>query len=203
MRPHTVGSADEALETLRRAHYDLAVIDVMMPGRDGLWLATQMRRDHPHTAVVMSTAAMPRRFPVLPHRTVGRRLLDQAVSTRSVSRWRSIAAACGGDTRSRTSSGTRAYRTSCISAATTFASCVRRRADQGGSGKECVHELVAECLADTARPLRTCCALRAVRRPPDESRSRSSIAALEAAALFRDIGKIAVPTALLTKPSPR
>lgn len=68
MRPHTVGSADEALETLSRAHYDLAVIDVMMPGRDGLWLATQMRRDHPHTAVVISTGT-PRRFPALPHRS--------------------------------------------------------------------------------------------------------------------------------------
>src|SRR5205807_8733774 len=37
-------------------HYDLAVIDVMMPGHDGLWLATQLQRDHPHTAVVIATA---------------------------------------------------------------------------------------------------------------------------------------------------
>src|SRR5262245_44531036 len=56
MQPHTAASADEALETLRHAHYDLAVIDVMMPGHDGLWLATQVQRDHPHTAVVIATA---------------------------------------------------------------------------------------------------------------------------------------------------
>ena len=34
---------------------DIAIIDVMMPGHDGLWLATRLRRDHPHTAVVIAT----------------------------------------------------------------------------------------------------------------------------------------------------
>lgn len=53
---HTATNADEALVTLGTAHYDLAVIDVMMPGRDGLWLADQMQRHHPHTAVVIATA---------------------------------------------------------------------------------------------------------------------------------------------------
>src|SRR4029077_6361566 len=56
MRPQTAANAEEALATLRNAHYDLAVIDVQMPGRNGLWLAAEMRRDHPHTAVVISTA---------------------------------------------------------------------------------------------------------------------------------------------------
>ena len=56
LRPKTAASADEALEALREQHCDLAVIDVMMPGHDGLWLATQLQRDHPHTAVVIATA---------------------------------------------------------------------------------------------------------------------------------------------------
>ncbi len=55
MDPHTAADAQEALDTLRTAHYDLAVIDVMMPGRDGLWLATQLQRDHPQVAVVIAT----------------------------------------------------------------------------------------------------------------------------------------------------
>ena len=55
LQARTASSADEALVTLRHAHYDLAVIDVMMPGHDGLWLANEMRRDHPHTAVVIAT----------------------------------------------------------------------------------------------------------------------------------------------------
>src|SRR3954447_15881666 len=49
LRPQTAGSAAEALATLRTQHYDLAVIDVMMPGHDGLWLADEMQREHPHT----------------------------------------------------------------------------------------------------------------------------------------------------------
>jgi len=56
LRPHTAANAEEALDTLRTTHYDLAVIDVMMPGHDGLWLASQMQRDHPNTAVVIATA---------------------------------------------------------------------------------------------------------------------------------------------------
>jgi len=56
MRPQTAASADAALATLRTQHFDLAFVDVMMPGHDGLWLAAEMRRDHPGTAVVIATA---------------------------------------------------------------------------------------------------------------------------------------------------
>lgn len=56
LRPQTAANADEALATLRVHHYDLAVIDVMMPGHDGLWLAGEMQREHPHTALIMATA---------------------------------------------------------------------------------------------------------------------------------------------------
>ena len=56
LRPQTAANADEALASLRRQHCDLAVIDVMMPGHDGLWLAGEMQREHPHTAVIVATA---------------------------------------------------------------------------------------------------------------------------------------------------
>src|ERR1700722_10683397 len=55
LRSRTAASADEALATLHTQRYDLAVIDVMMPGRDGLWLAGELRRLHPDTAVVIAT----------------------------------------------------------------------------------------------------------------------------------------------------
>ena len=56
LRPQTASTAEEALASLRLRHYDLAVIDVMMPGHDGLWLAGEIQREHPHTAVIVATA---------------------------------------------------------------------------------------------------------------------------------------------------
>lgn len=56
LEARTAGSTDEALERLQNTHYDLAVVDVRMPGRDGLWLADTLRREHPGTAVVLATA---------------------------------------------------------------------------------------------------------------------------------------------------
>ena len=83
LRPQTAANADEALASLRMHHYDLAVIDVMMPGHDGLWLANEVQREHPHTAVVdrdrLHRAAR-RRRPA----AADRRPPDQAVSARAV-----------------------------------------------------------------------------------------------------------------------
>jgi putative two-component system response regulator len=56
LRSKTAANAEEALASLRLRHYDLAVIDVMMPGHDGLWLAGELRRKHPNTAVIVATA---------------------------------------------------------------------------------------------------------------------------------------------------
>src|SRR5262245_20545998 len=55
LQPRTAASAEEALRSLSARHCELAVIDVMMPGKNGLWLAGEVRRDHPHTAVVLAT----------------------------------------------------------------------------------------------------------------------------------------------------
>jgi response regulator RpfG family c-di-GMP phosphodiesterase len=50
-----VSSADEALDRLRQERIAVALCDIRMPGRDGLWLAEQVRRHSPDTAVVMAT----------------------------------------------------------------------------------------------------------------------------------------------------
>jgi response regulator RpfG family c-di-GMP phosphodiesterase len=55
MSSYTAGSAVEALETLEARQCDVAVVDINMPGRDGLWLADELRREHPNTAVVLAT----------------------------------------------------------------------------------------------------------------------------------------------------
>lgn len=56
LKSHGAGSAEDALVALRAQRCDLAVVDVKMPGHDGLWLLDQLHREHPQTAVVLATA---------------------------------------------------------------------------------------------------------------------------------------------------
>jgi putative nucleotidyltransferase with HDIG domain len=48
-------NSDEALAFLEQARVAVVLCDVRMPGRDGLWLTDQLRRDYPETAVVLAT----------------------------------------------------------------------------------------------------------------------------------------------------
>ncbi len=50
-------SAEDALDALRAEPSAIAVCDVNMPGRSGVWLASQIRERFPETAIVMATAA--------------------------------------------------------------------------------------------------------------------------------------------------
>ena len=48
--------ADEALRLLEPPRPTaVALCDLRMPGHDGLWLADQLRREHPDTAVIIAT----------------------------------------------------------------------------------------------------------------------------------------------------
>jgi putative two-component system response regulator len=49
------GTAEQALVALQNHRCDLAIIDIMMPGRDGIWLANEVQRDHPAMPVILST----------------------------------------------------------------------------------------------------------------------------------------------------
>jgi response regulator RpfG family c-di-GMP phosphodiesterase len=51
----TASNAEEALHRLAAAPSAVALCDIRMPGRDGLWLAERIRRRHPETAVIMAT----------------------------------------------------------------------------------------------------------------------------------------------------
>lgn len=46
---------DSALETIERLLPDLVCLDVMMPGRDGVEVLTELRQRHPHVRVLMIT----------------------------------------------------------------------------------------------------------------------------------------------------
>ncbi len=49
----TAGNADTALKKLRGSAFELAVVDIQMPGKDGIELLRQIVREYPDTAVVM------------------------------------------------------------------------------------------------------------------------------------------------------
>jgi CheY-like chemotaxis protein len=49
-------SADAALKVLERTPAAVVFSDVQMPGHDGIWLTTEIRKRYPATAVVLATA---------------------------------------------------------------------------------------------------------------------------------------------------
>lgn len=49
-------SVDEALAELSKKHFELVVTDIQMPGRDGLQLVSDIRKNYPHTKVIIMTA---------------------------------------------------------------------------------------------------------------------------------------------------
>ncbi len=51
----TTTNGDDALEMVRRESYDLVLLDEQMPGRRGLDVLRNLRRDEPHVRVVMVT----------------------------------------------------------------------------------------------------------------------------------------------------
>ncbi len=52
----SVPTAERALDALAQESFDLAIVDLMMPGTNGIQLARLMRERHPHTLVVLMSA---------------------------------------------------------------------------------------------------------------------------------------------------
>jgi len=52
---HTRLSGKEALELLAEEPFDLAIVDLKMPGMDGMELLRRIKQDYPHISVVMIT----------------------------------------------------------------------------------------------------------------------------------------------------
>jgi len=52
---YEAGSAEEACDLLSRVMVHAAIIDLKMPGMDGLWLLKQIKQDHPGIMVIMLT----------------------------------------------------------------------------------------------------------------------------------------------------
>src|SRR5262249_36899710 len=54
--PIAVGSGSEALEALGAGPFDVVLLDIVMPGMDGLELLEEVRSRYPRVPVIMLTA---------------------------------------------------------------------------------------------------------------------------------------------------
>jgi cyclic di-GMP phosphodiesterase len=199
LHPQTAANADEALASLRVHHYDLAVIDVMMPGHDGLWLASEVQRDHPNTAVVIATAYTELLEADKQQRPIADFLIKPfqrerfALAVERGRQWRKQAleevhwhAVLSIEMRDR---------------AQHFSTTVRERAVNGVSETTALMRLAVERIPDTAaHGERVARYAQSVGREMGLEWDLAPV--LTDAARFHDIGKAAMPEALLSKPGP-
>ncbi|HET7698520.1 MAG TPA: HD domain-containing phosphohydrolase [Vicinamibacterales bacterium] len=196
----TAASASEALERVHDSAPAVALCDIRMPGRDGLWLAQQIRHDAPDTAVIMATgvqdvgsAVSSLRQGVVDYLTkpFGRDRLRESVlrgldwhrAACESRRWR---ASLDGEVE------TRRQRLSAALASLTV--------DSDASLDALLSALTladpdayAHAYRVAALAASVGCAMHL---PPED------LAALERAALLHDVGKLAMPEAVLRKPAP-
>jgi DNA-binding NtrC family response regulator len=53
--PYAADGADNALDVLRARPIHVALVDIMMPGRDGIWLINEIQRSFGNTAIIIAT----------------------------------------------------------------------------------------------------------------------------------------------------
>ena len=196
----TAAGADEALERVRSAPPAVALCDIRMPGRDGLWLAEHIREEAPDTAVIMATgvhdagsAVASLRQGVVEYLTkpFGRDRLRQSVqrglewhkAACESRRWRESMQAEVAARRQRLSDALAASPIESDSALDALLSTLTAE-DRDAYAHACG---VATLAAGIGRALRL----------GDED-----VSAIERAALLHDFGKLAMPEAVLRKPAP-
>ncbi len=197
LEARTAASAEEALAVLRKEHCDLAVIDVMMPGQNGLWLASELHREHPHTAVVIATAYADE-IATEPARAVADFLVKPFERERFVEaldrgrRWRQDAledvrwhAALAADFRER---------------AAVVAADLDTRVGRGEPEGEALWAMLQAQLPDVAAHGERV-AQYAVAVAQQLALDADLADLVRAAGRFHDVGKLALPDSLLSKPS--
>jgi len=192
--------ADQALELLADAPTSVVLCDLRMPGRDGLWLADQLRREHPDTAVIIATGMNDASTTVegLRHGVID-------YLTKPFERDRLCAAVSRGVEWHRAALDARRWREQLECEMRT-----RRRqlqdviASQFPDSSEDLDLLLASLTASTPEAyqhahrvsaLSTAIALRL-------GLEAAEVEVVERAALLHDVGKLTIPDAVLKKPAP-
>jgi putative nucleotidyltransferase with HDIG domain len=196
----TAANAEEALGRLEATPSAVALCDIRMPGRDGLWLAERIRQRYPETAVIMATgvqeagpAVHTLREGVTDYLTkpFGRARLEEAVtrglewhrSAWDARRWRESLEQEMGIRRSRLNDAVTALyvdNDDALDAMLAMLTLTDREAYAHAYR-------VAALSVSVARTLGV----------PD-----ADLGKIERGALLHDVGKLAVPEAILRKPAP-
>jgi putative two-component system response regulator len=196
----TASDADEALDRVHTSAPAVALCDIRMPGRDGLWLAEHIREDAPDTAVIMATgvhdagpAVTTLRQGVIEYLTkpFGRDRLRESVqrglewhqAARDSRRWRESLQEEVEERRKRLSDALAASPVDSDAALDTLLLALMA-ADRDAYAHA---RRVAALAAGVGQTLQL----------GDED-----MAAIERAALLHDFGKLAMPEAVLRKPAP-
>jgi putative two-component system response regulator len=199
LRAQTAANADEALATLRLQHFDLAVIDVMMPGQDGLWLAGRVQREHPQTAVIVATAYTE----LLGEDAQLTPIADFLIKPFQRDRF-ALAVDRGRQWRKLALEEVHSYAVLSIELrdrAAGVVHAVNEAVAAGVSETDALGTLLAERMPDVAaHGDRVCRYTQTVAR--EFGVDHALFGDLEIAARFHDVGKIAMPEALISKPSP-
>jgi len=199
LEPRQATNADEALAAVNEEPCDLAVIDVVMPGQDGLWLANKIRQEHPEMALVLATAYTSL---LRGDEDVVDRLADLLV--KPIARERFALAVDRGKRWKKETEAERLWEATLLRhlGEQTSAICdeVRRRVEAGASEFDALiaiaTERTGETMAHSERVTRF-----AVSVGREMKLDRRQLGRLELAAQLHDVGKAAIPDAILNKPS--
>jgi len=195
----SVSTAEQALDVMGSEPAAVAVCDIRMPGHDGLWLAEQLRRRYPDTAVIMATGLQDL-DPALTSLRAG--AIDYLVKPFGHAQLRQ--AVLRGLDWHRTAIDTRNWR--------------RRLEEELRHRQARLAELIAESEVTSASTLEAMLAMLTMRDAAARGHANrvASLAVslalvlgvtepqlsdIERAAMLHDLGKIAMPETLLRKPS--
>jgi putative nucleotidyltransferase with HDIG domain len=193
----TAATAEEAITALTGTACAIAVIDVVMPGKDGLWLAGELRRDYPNTAVVMATG----HADLLDGATGA--MVDLLVKPFRRERF-VLAVDRGREWHLQAVHELQRHARMSIELRDMVAAVVGRLqelrridGDESAALVQLACERTADVAAHSERVARFCLSIARELKIPAEA-----LDDIELAARFHDIGKIATPGPVLSKPSP-
>ncbi len=197
-----VSSAQDALDAIGSRPPAVALCDVNMPGRDGLWLAERIRHEYPDTAIIMATA-LPDVDPAVTSLRQG--VVDYL--TKPFGRDRLREAVSRGIEWHRTSCETRQWRDTLerelherYARLTAAVTSLEITSDEALDAMLSTLTLRGGDRDAYAHAYRVAALSVGVARAMDLA--ESDVTVIERGALLHDFGKLAMPEALLRKPAP-